>query len=208
MNQFCKILVALNQYKGILCDSKDDAEYTFEVISSGYTDQYNNGNYSLEAFHNGVQSDISFNGWKFSGLSRGHYHYPGTYSSVSVNIDCLDPKGNNLTKHVSNSKTDDYTREGAALYMNTIALICLFDDVREYEMISVVFDTYKNCIYDDKLKEILLKLIDFNKVIKRNEGNQDIPTHFVENAKLKYKRILNYIKDKVDLEKIFDFMFE
>ena len=60
----------------------------------------------------------------------------------------------------------------------------------------------------DKLKETLNKLKVFKEVIKRNEGNVNIPSHFIAHAQNEYKRIVNIIQEKVEIDKILDAIFD
>ncbi len=210
MKRFCKVQIALNKYRGTICGSEQDAEYTFEVEwSPGQTSCYNDGAYTLTTYHNWVQSDLEFNGWCFAGMNNGLYHYPGSYSYVSIEIDCNDPEGESLKVSNDTEETANFTEEGAALYMNKIMLICLFKDKTEYESICKVLQNYSRCTKDkEHLKEFLIKLQQFREVIKRNENNTDIPGHFIANAKNEYKKIVNYLKKNVKLDDIFEALYD
>lgn len=209
MKRFCKVQVTLNRYKGVLCSSEQDAEYTFEVEWSGQCSPYNDGCYTLKTFHNGTQCDLEFNGWCFAGVNHGFYHYPGSYSSVGVEIECNDPNGASLKISNDTEGTSDFLQEGAALYMNKIMLVCLFKDKAEYESICKVFQNYSMCTRGkDYLKDFLIKMQQFNEVIKRNEKNTDIPPHFIANAKKEYKKIVSYLKENVKLDDIFEALYD
>lgn len=209
MKRFCKVFVTLNKYKGSLCNSIQDEEYTFEVEWSGQTDGYNNGSFTLFSYHNGEQCDLEFNGWCFSCVNQGGYHFPGSYGSVDIDIECIDPNGEVVVVRDFTGKTSDFLTEGAALYMNRIMLVCLFKDKKEYLSFEHLQKNYTDCTADKStLKKILKELSEFKEVIKRNEGRTELPAHFIENAKREYKRIASYVKENVDVEFLFDALFD
>lgn len=210
MKRLCKVQIALGKYKGSSCNSLQDAEYTFEVEwNPSDTSIYNDGSYTLTTFHGGEQVDLEFNGWSFAGVNQGGFHYPGSYSSVSINIECCDPEGVNFNIRNSVRDTDNFPVEGAPLYMNKIMLVCLFKDKKEYESVVDLFDCYRRSEEGgDYLRDTLSKLQKFKEVIKRNEFNEEIPNHFITNAKRDYKQIVNFLKDNVELNTILDVLFD
>lgn len=210
MKRFCKVLLTLNKYKGAFCNSIQDAEYTFEVEwFPELTTEFNDGFYTLTAYHNGMHSDLKYNGWTFAGVNKGGYHFRGKYDSVDINIECRDPDGAILKITNSTRETSAFYTEGAALYMNLIMLVCLFKDKQEYESISNIFQNDRQYTLDkEQLKVILTKLQKLNEVIKRNEESKNVPPHFVANAREEYRRIVNYIKEKVKMETIFEALFD
>ena len=209
MKRFCKVLISLNKYKGVPCSSTQDGEYTFEVEWFASNNPFNEGCYTLTAYKDGVQSDIFFNDWVFCGVSQGSYHYPGSYSAVRLDIECCDPNGAIVKENTSIRETDDFLNVGATLYMNKIMLICLFKDKTEYESVAMLF-TKPNVLpmNMEKLIDYCSMLHTFSEVIKRNECNKAIPSHFIEYAKMEYKRIVNYAKGNIDWEGIFDKMLD
>lgn len=210
MKRLCKVQIALGKYKGSSCNSLQDAEYTFEVEwNPSDTSIYNDGSYTLTTFRNGEQIDLELNGWSFAGVNQGSYHYPGSYSSVSVYIECCDPEGVNFNIRNTIRDTDNFLIEGAPLYMNKIMLVCLFKDKKEYESVADLFDCYwRSKDSNDYLRDTLNKLQKFKEVIKRNESNEEIPQHFVTNAKREYKQIVNFLKENIELATIFDVLFD
>lgn len=210
MKRLCKVQIALGKYKGSSCNSLQDAEYTFEVEwNPSDTSIYNDGNYTLTTFHNGEQADLEFNGWSFAGVNQGGYHYPGSYSSVNINIECCDPEGVNFNLRNSVLDTENFLIEGAPLYMNRIMLVSLFKDKNEYESVADLFGGYwRSKDSNDHLKDTLNKLQRFKEVIKRNEFNEEIPNHFITNAKREYKQIVNFLKENVELNTILDVLFD
>ena len=210
MKRLCKVQVALGKYKGSTCNSLQEAEYTFEVEwDPRDTSIYNDGSYTLTTYHNGEQIDLEFNGWSFAGVNQGGFHYPGSYSSVSISIECCDPEGVNFSIRNSVRDTDNFLVEGAPLYMNKIMLVSLFKDKKEYESVVDLFNYYWRCKDDkDCLRDTLNKLQKFKEVIKRNESNEKIPQHFVTSAKREYRQIVNFLKENVELDKILDVLFD
>ena len=207
---YCKLQVTLNKYKGIPCESVEDAEYVYEAEQIGVADGYHDGNYKLTTYHNGKPSDLDYNGWQFSSFNQGTFHFPGSYSYVGIDIDCCDPNGSTIRVHNSTLLTDDFYTEGAALYMNKVMFVCLFKSVDEYESVGEYLQkNYKEVVNStDKLKHIIKKLPQFKDVISRNECNPAIPPHFIANAKMEYKQIVSFLKDNVGSEKIIDVLFE
>lgn len=209
MKRYCKLFTTLNKYKGTPCESAQDAEYTFEVETLETADGYHNGTYTLKSYHNGKPCDLEFNGWSFSGVSNGTYHFPGSYQDVRIEIDCYSPCGESVIIRDSTRDTWDFWTESAALYMNRVMLVCLFKDKNEYQSFEDLQQKYADCISSkESLRRILKELFGFKEVLKRNEDNSDIPPHFIENAKREYKRISSYLKGKADIEDIYTVLFE
>lgn len=206
MKHICKALVALNKYKGVNCDSIKDAEYTFEVEASGQLSVFNDGDFSLTSYHNGDQCDLEFNGWTFASIIYGGYHVPGSYACVHIKIECVDPHGAEVIVFARTEETSNFKTEGVALYMNKIITTCLFKDKNEFDSVKSLFKDYEDCQSDDvnKLNEIFEQLQKFKDVITRNESNDNIPTHFIKYAKQEYKKLVEYIKERVAIEKIPD----
>lgn len=207
---YCKLQVTLNKYKGIPCESVDDSEIVFETEQIGTADYYHDGNYSLTVYRDGTPCDLEYNGWHFSSLCRGSFHFPGSYQSVSIGVDCCDSNGSTIRVYNSTHLTDEFDIEGAALYMNKVMFVCLFKNVAEFESIGDYLQkNYKETENNmDKLKHVIEKLPLLKEIISRNENNLAIPPHFIENAKMEYKKIVSYIKDNVGSEKIINVLFE
>lgn len=208
--KYCKLQVTLNKYKGIPCNSVDDAEYVFETEQIGIADVYNDGNYRLNTYHNGEPCDLEFNGWQFSSICHGRFHFPGSYRAVTIGIDCCDPNGSTIQVFNRTLLTDAFETEGAALYMNKVMFVCLFKDESEYKNIGdYLQEKYEESVNsDDTLKHIIEKLPQLKDVINRNESNSAIPPHFITNAKMEYKKIVSFIKNNVGAEKIMEILFE
>lgn len=207
---YCKLQVTLNKYKGIPCESVEDAEYVFETEQIGIANGFNDGIYKLTTYHNGEPCDLEFNGWQFSSLCRGGFHFPGSYKDVSIDIDCCDPNGATMRVRNRTNLSDDFDTEGAALYMNKVMFVCLFRSVDEYKSVGEYLqENYKEAVNSkDKLKHTIEKLPRFKEIIGRNEGNDAIPQHFITNAKMEYKKIVSFLRDNVASEKIIDVLFE
>lgn len=209
MKRSCKVFVTLNKYKGAQCNTSQDSEYAFEVESSGEVNGFNDGTYTLSSYYNGKQCDLVFNGWSFSSVNNGTYHLPGSYQEVRIEIDCYSPCGESVIVRDVSRDTWDYWIESAALYMNRIMLVCLFKDKKEYQSFEHLQQKHADYSSDkEALKKILNELSIFKDAIKRNENNSEIPAHFIENAKREYRRIACHVKDVVDLDKIFEALFD
>lgn len=213
MSDFSKIILSFGKYKGIPCDSEKDAEYTFkcEQTEERYRDKA--GNFSLSMYHNGRQEDLEFNGWAVSCVGYGTFQneyvwdYSKILAGVSINIECRDPNGESLTLKNRIRDTNLFKVEGGALYMNTVAIVCLFKDKVEYDSVKdVLFNP--EFLQENELKDVLAQLMQINNVIKRNEGNEKISNEFLTIAKTRYKKMLNEIKNHVELEKVLEVLFD
>lgn len=95
--------------------------------------------------------------------------------------------------------------------MNLVARICLFKDKSEYESVgySDFLRRYISCGSDDSVLESTIeKLRILKAVIKRSEDNDSIPPSFISVVRNDYETILRYIKENVELERVFDVLFE
>ena len=209
MKGFCKVLITLSKYKGFTCNTVNDAEYVFEIEWPPQTDPYNNGSFCQTTYQNGEQKDLVFNGWSFSGINKGRYHLAGSSKYVNIQFECYDPNHSRIVVENGTNETDDFITEGPVLYMNKIMIICLFKDKKEWcNVKDIIYNNYPALSDKDKLKETLNKLKVFKEVIKRNEGNVNIPSHFISHAQNEYKRIVNIIQEKVEIDKILDAIFD
>lgn len=211
MQGLSKALFTMGQFKGALCASVQEAEFVFKVASTGELNRYKDGDFSLTVFHNGEQKDLNFNGWTFSGVVNGKYHEPGSYESVYINVDCKDSSGHCLKDNISIYGTSNFLIQGGALYMNLVARICLFKDKSEYESVgySDFLRRYLSCGSDDGVLESTIERLRILKaVIKRGEENDSIPPSFISVVRNDYETILRYIKENVELERVFDVLFE
>ena len=65
-------------------------------ISDYGIDKDFDGIFEANIYQDGQLSDIEMNGWTFSYHIKGNYHVPGSYSSISYEIECLDPNDDEL----------------------------------------------------------------------------------------------------------------
>ena len=201
----------MGRFKGALCTSVQEDEFVFKVASTGELNRYKDGDFSLTVFHNGEQKDLSFNGWMFSSVVNGRYHEPGSFESVSVSVECKDAVGHCLKEGISIDGTSNYLIQGGALYMNLVAQISLFKDKSEYESVGFteLRRSYRACGFDDRVLESTIEKLRILKgVIKRSEENDSIPSAFIAVVRNDYDTIVRYIKENVELERLFDVLFE
>jgi hypothetical protein len=211
MQGLSKAVFTMGRFKGALCTSVQEDEFVFKVVSTGELNRYKDGDFSLTVFHNGEQKDLSFNGWMFSSVVNGRYHEPGSYESVFVNVECKDAGGHCLKEGISIDGTSNYLIQGGALYMNLVAQISLFKDKSEYESVGFteLRRSYRACGFDDRVLESTIEKLRILKgVIKRSEENDSIPSAFIAVVRNDYDTIVRYIKENVELERLFDVFFE
>ena len=211
MQGLSKAVFTMGRFKGALCTSVQEDEFVFKVASTGELNRYKDGDFSLTVFHNGEQKDLSFNGWMFSSVVNGRYHEPGSFESVSVSVECKDAVGHCLKEGISIDGTSNYLIQGGALYMNLVAQISLFKDKSEYESVGFteLRRSYRACGFDDRVLESTIEKLRILKgVIKRSEENDSIPSAFIAVVRNDYDTIVRYIKENVELERLFDVLFE
>ena len=211
MQGLSKAVFTMGRYKGALCTSVQEDEFVFKVVSTGELNRYKDGTFSLTVFHNGEQKDLNFNGWTFPSVVNGRYHEPGSFESVFVSAECRDADGHCLKEGISIDGTCDYFTQGGALYMNLVAQVSLFKDKSEYESIgfAALRQNYRACGFDDSVLESTIeKLRILRGVIKRGEENDGIPSDFKAVVRNDYDTIIRFMKENVELERIFNVLFE
>lgn len=200
---YSKPIFSLGKYKGALCTSISDAETVFEVHQVGSINQYNDGDFEMNYFHNGVQTDYEINGWRYSCNNKGSFHIPGSYSGTMLDLECCDRTGGTGIFSYA-IKDHDFAKEIAGIYMNAVMDSCIFQTINEAQSVFYleVQDLYKSDIqkYASTMQMFKLAIYNLN-------GNSAIPDNWKNHAKNRYIKLLDKIKATVSKDDLFAICF-
>ena len=204
MEKLFKTAVSLNRFHTIQCSSIDDAEYVFSISNDIFDDFHKSGRFELSLYHNGQQEDLELNGWTFAAINQCAWNNAQYQKHTFVNINCIDPNGDSyLIKAIES--TEVYLQAAPALYMNAVMVASLCANRNELKQVFGLFDYWRfpeiaNLCSLRSTEEMKV----FASVIKRNEKNKDIPHHFILFAKSKYKSMVKYFKEHVDIDELLE----
>ena len=93
MTKYFELIWSLTKYKAFPTNYNISANTSYVVeIFYGEANCYNTGKCSLKLFKDGKHQDLLINGWTFSYMSQGEYHFRGSYDSVDAELDCCTPQ--------------------------------------------------------------------------------------------------------------------
>ena len=212
MANFYKTLVTLNKYKSFECDSVEDSEFVFEISNDVFDRTARAGSFELHFYQDGIQKDLSLNGWTFAGICRGSWVDATHQKHVDLFLESSDPSGNYITQIIrsgnlmeSNPVLGFYA---AAMFMNAAMFASFFSNSKEFESAQWL---YRGNFYNLEFGNIGAHSIDKIKLlenaIKRNVNNNGIPAHFIPFAKNEYFRIVHFLINHVSKEDLLKKIF-
>ena len=204
MDNLFKTAVSLNRFHTIQCSSKDDAEFVFSIANDIFDNFHKSGKFELTLYHKGQQEDLELNGWTFAAVNQCTWIDAAYQKHTHVKINCIDPNGDNYLIEVSEN-TKIYCQAAPALYMNAVMVASLCSNRKELKQVLGLFDFWN---FPEITNLCDLRCIEplkvFAEAIKRNEENKDIPRHFILFAKAKYKSMVKYFKEHVNIEELLE----
>lgn len=118
------------------------ADICGEICDYGKDNDFD-GKFEANIYQDGQLSDIELNGWTFSYHIEGTYHLPGTYSSVSYVIECLDPNDDELKLYNTPFKIRFSERGVLRDYMETVYIYSRFENAdiaAKFNILSRIVD--------------------------------------------------------------------
>jgi len=91
-------------------------------------DQYYDGQFEANIYHDGELTDIELNGWTFRFYFKGNYHEPGTFYTTSFEIECLDPNENELVLYSTPYKVRFSEKDVLCNYLDLINIYSQFEN--------------------------------------------------------------------------------
>ena len=186
MAKYFELIWSLNRYKAFPTSSitSPNTPYIAEIF---YADAncYNTGKCRLKFFKDGKHQDFQINGWSFSCISQGEYHFRGSYDSVDAEIECCTPQ--QTYKKIKIGTCADWDMETfAELYLNNIFLLSNCHNEEEYYAIQKMekeFDVYGLHGLSNQIEDFAI----IHDLIRKSQEQNDCNLNFI-----------NYIQSLLD----------
>lgn len=196
MTKYFELIWSLTRYKAFPTNYNISANTSYVVeIFYDEANCYNTGKCSLKLFKDGKHQDLQINGWTFSYMSQGEYHFRGSYDSVDAELDCCTPQ--QTYKKIKIGTCADWGMETfAELYLNNIFLLSNCQDEEEYQAIKKLerkFIVYGLHDLSCQIKE----LATVNDLIKKYQENKDYNSHFTNYVQALLDNRLSEIKQYI-----------
>lgn len=196
MSKYFELIWSLTRYKAFPTNSTISLNTPYVVeIFYGEANYYNTGKCSLKLFKDGKHQDLQINGWTFSYMSQGEYHFRGSYDSVDAELDCCTPQ--QTYKKIKIGTCADWEMETfAELYLNNIFLLSNCQNEEEYQAIKNL--ERKFAVYGLHDLSCQIKGLAFvNDLIKRSQENENYNSNFTNYAQALLDNRLSEIKQYI-----------